>query len=210
MEFEQNYDNDYYDPARFNDRDYDGGIDYSNREETGITATNLSWKVQSNSMFEDMRQNNEYDYDERDQDEGYENGERGQNHNYNPSEKRNNTDWDRINDGIAGYGLAKGVKTSLIEEAGKLSALTKTTSNYLKLFKGAGYVAAGINTTYTAINAGSYYSNGGTEWQVGAKAALDVTMTAVSFMGPVGFGLSMTYFLLDTAGAFGEFGQITP
>lgn len=57
---------------------------------------------------------------------------------------------------------------------------------------------------------GSYYYNGGTYWQVGAKAGLDVTMTIVGFFGPVGFGISATYFLLDATGSFGEFGQIKP
>lgn len=49
---------------------------------------------------------------------------------------------------------------------------------------------------------GSYYYNDGTDWQVGAKAGLDVTMTVVGFLGPVGFGISATYFLLDTTGSF--------
>lgn len=56
-----------------------------------------------------------------------------------------------------------------------------------------------------------YYYNGGTDWQVGTKATLDVIMTGVGFLGPIGFGISATYFILDvTSGGFGGFGEIKP
>lgn len=91
------------------------------------------------------------------------------------------------------------------------NTLGKTGAQYLKYAKGLGYVGAGLTTTYSIANAGAYYYNGGEDWQVGAKATLDVIMTGVGFLGPIGFGVSATYFILDNAtGNFGGFGQIKP
>ncbi len=90
------------------------------------------------------------------------------------------------------------------------NTLGKTGAQYLKYAKGLGYVGAGLTTTYSAYNAGSYYYNGGTDWQVGTKATLDVIMTGVGFFGPIGFGISATYFIVDAAGGFGDFGEIKP
>jgi len=60
--------------------------------------------------------------------------------------------------------------------------------------------------------AGNYYMNGGTNSSVGIKASLDIIMGGVGFLGPIGFGLSATYFLLDAVGAFGGYGDplLTP
>jgi hypothetical protein len=90
------------------------------------------------------------------------------------------------------------------------NTLGKTGAQYLKYAKGLGYVGAGLTTTYSAYNAGSYYYNGGTDWQVGTKATLDVIMTGVGFLGPIGFGISATYFIVDATGCFGDFGEIKP
>jgi hypothetical protein len=87
------------------------------------------------------------------------------------------------------------------------NTLGKTGAQYLKYAKGLGYVGAGLTTTYSAVNAGSYYYNGGTDWQVGTKATLDVIMTGVGFLGPIGFGISAIYFIVDAAGGFGDFGE---
>lgn len=35
-------------------------------------------------------------------------------------------------------------------------------------------------------------------------------MTGVGFLGPIGFGISVAYFIVDTAGGFGSFGEIKP
>ncbi len=112
--------------------------------------------------------------------------------------------------GIAAFTTTNGVKTELIEFAGKSAPLGKAGAQYLKYAKGLGYVGAGLSTTYTIANAGTYYYNGGTDWQVGAKATLDVIMTGVGFLGPIGLGISATYFIIDAAGGFGDFGEIKP
>ncbi len=116
----------------------------------------------------------------------------------------------KTNTGIGAFTTANGVKTELIEFAGKSASLGKTGAQYLKYAKGLGYVGAGLSTTYTVANAGTYYYNGGTDWQVGTKATLDVIMTGVGFLGPIGFGISATYFIVDAAGGFGDFGEIKP
>ena len=120
-------------------------------------------------------------------------------------------DWvNKTNIGIGAFTTANGVKTELIEFAGKSASLGKSGAQYLKYAKGLGYVGAGLTTTYTSANAGIYYYNGGTDWQVGAKATLDVVMTGVTFLGPIGLGISATYFIVDVAGGFGDFGEIKP
>jgi hypothetical protein len=89
--------------------------------------------------------------------------------------------------------------------------LGKTGAGYLKYIKGIGYVGAGLTTAYSAANAGLYYYNGGTDWQVGTKSALNAIMTGVGFFGPFGFGISATYFIIDAAtDGFGGFGEIKP
>ena len=140
-----------------------------------------------------------------------------------------------VNIGINAFGVANSAKTELIDYAVRsnyksartwsefnnlrssqqawrtTNTLGKTGANYLKYAKGLGYVGAGLTTTYSAANAGMYYYNGGTDWQVGTKATLDVIMTGVGFLGPIGFGISASYFILDTTtGGFGGFGQIKP
>jgi len=101
--------------------------------------------------------------------------------------------------GISAFGIANGAKTSLIEYAGKNGGLSKGVGNYLKFFKRAGIIGAGLTTSYSLYNTGVYYYNGGDDWQVGVKAGLDIIMTGVGFLGPIGFGISATYFILDYA-----------
>ena len=140
-----------------------------------------------------------------------------------------------VNTGIGAFNAANGLKSELIEYAVRsnyksartwsefnnlrssqqawrtTNTLGKTGASYLKYAKGLGYVGAGLTTTYSAANAGMYYYNGGTDWQVGTKATLDVIMTGVGFLGPIGFGISASYFILDAAtGGFGGFGQVKP
>ncbi len=89
------------------------------------------------------------------------------------------------------------------------NTLGKTGVGYLKFAKGLGVVGAGATVTYSVANAGTYYYNGGTDWKVGAKATLDVVMTGVGFLGPIGFAISASYFLIDAAtDSFGGFGKI--
>ncbi|MDB4582939.1 hypothetical protein N9164_07300 [Draconibacterium sp.] len=129
--------------------------------------------------------------------------------------------------GVGAFGVANGGKTELVDWAvrdkaglsrnqyNKLSPARKAvlqrnavgSAKYLKYAKGLGYVGAGVTTTITTVNAISYYQNDGTDWQVGAKASLDVIMTGVGFLGPIGFGISATYFIVDAAGGFGDFGE---
>lgn len=143
-----------------------------------------------------------------------------------------NFDWKSINTKIAAFGLGNGIKTELFNytirnnyksaktwsEFNKLSprqqawrannTLGKFGSNYLKAAKGLGVLGATATTSYTVYNTYDYYKNGGTDGSVFAKAALDTVMTGVGFLGPIGFGISATYFILDSAGAFGDFGKI--
>jgi hypothetical protein len=137
--------------------------------------------------------------------------------------------------GIGGFGLANSAKTELIDYAVRSSyksasswsqfnnlrstqqawrmtnTLSKTGADYLKFAKGLGYVGAGITTAYSVTNMGAYYYNGGTDMTVLAKSSLDIIMTGVGFIGPIGLGISAAYFILDAStDGFGGFGQIKP
>ena len=54
-------------------------------------------------------------------------------------------------------------------------------------------------TSYTIslYNTSEYYLNGGTDWRIGAKTVLDLSMTALSFCSPIGFTISSMYFIID-------------
>jgi len=84
-----------------------------------------------------------------------------------------------------------------------------TGASVLKYAKGLGIGAAVATSIYSGYNTYNYYNNGGTDMSVGIKSALDITMTGVGFLGPIGFGISVTYFVLDTAtDGFGGYGKI--
>jgi len=140
-----------------------------------------------------------------------------------------------VNTGIGAFNAANSLKTQLIEYAVRsnyksastwsefnnlrssqqtwrtTNTLGKTGASYLKYVKGLGYIGAGLTTAYSVTNTYNYYNSGGTDWSVYTKSGLDVIMTGVAFLGPIGFGISATYFILDTStGSFGGFGQIKP
>lgn len=117
-------------------------------------------------------------------------------------------DWQKINTGIGAFGVGNGVKTGLIEYAGKTTELSKGTTNYLKFFKGAGVAGGMVSSTISISNAYNYYNNGGENSAVLIKTTLDVIMTGVGFLGPIGLGVSTAYFILDYAtDGFGGYGN---
>lgn len=140
-----------------------------------------------------------------------------------------------VNTGIGAFNATNGLKSELFEYAVRsnyksartwsefnnlrssqqvwrtTNTLGKTGASYLKYAKGLGYVGAGLTTAYSVTSAYNYYNNGGSDWSVYTKSGIDVIMTGVGFLGPIGFGISATYFILDaTTGGFGGFGQIKP
>jgi hypothetical protein len=66
-----------------------------------------------------------------------------------------------------------------------------------------------VTTSVISIGrAANYYNNGGSGSAVGIKATLDIAMGIVGFLGPVGFLISTTYFILDVAtDGFGGYGD---
>ena len=121
--------------------------------------------------------------------------------------------------GLSAFGVANSAKENLIEQTAKSAlkgtadeslsgtkavskAFGKDVGRYFKYVKGAGVAGAAVSSGVTVYSAADYYINGGTSLKVGAKAALDVTMTAIGFCGPIGFGVSAAYFLLDVS--FGD------
>lgn len=119
-----------------------------------------------------------------------------------------NVNLGEINQDIGAYGLANGIKTELIDIAAKSGTITQSTKNYVNTFKvlgkGLGVASAGISV-YGGLK---YYADGGQDVEVGIKAGLDTTMALIgAFGGPIGFGISGAYFILDYAtDGFGGYG----
>jgi len=147
------------------------------------------------------------------------------------SKALNNVNWERVNQGLGAFGFGNDVKTQLIDfavrknagltvrefralnavtqEARTIEALGSSGSKYLKAVKGLGTVVTIATTAYSTVNTINYYQNGGNDWKVGVKYGLDLAMTGVGFLGPVGFGISAAYFILDSAtDGFNGFGEI--
>ncbi|QHL87954.1 hypothetical protein GU926_11140 [Nibribacter ruber] len=76
-------------------------------------------------------------------------------------------------------------------------------------FKVAGLALSAVSAGVTIGLAVNYYSNGGVGHDVMLKAGLDLAMAGVGLMGPIGFGISTAYFIADTAGVFGDWGDPT-
>jgi hypothetical protein len=141
----------------------------------------------------------------------------------------------KVNTSVNAFGFANGAKTEMMDYAFRTNyssartwsqfnnlrasqqsrritnTLGNTGANYLKGAKALGVLGAAVSTIYTGTKTFNYYRSGGNDWSVYTKAGLDVIMTGVGFMGPVGFGISATYFIIDTTtGGLGGFGQIKP
>lgn len=119
--------------------------------------------------------------------------------------------WNNVNTGIGAFDVGQGAKGELIRYAAKSSPAINDLK-YVKGMKVLGGVTFGVSSAISVGLAGNYYVNGGTNSSVGIKASLDIIMGGVGFLGPIGFGVSATYFLLDAGGAFGGYGDplLTP
>ena len=75
-----------------------------------------------------------------------------------------------------------------------------------------GYATFGVSSAISVGLMVNYYRNRGTENSVWMKTALDVGMGYIGYLGPIGFGVSSTYFPLDAGGAFQGWGDplLTP
>ncbi len=114
--------------------------------------------------------------------------------------------WNNLNTGIGAFDVGQGAKGELINYAVKSSPAI----NDLKYVKGMKVLGGATFVTSSVISGGlaiNYYNNGGTNNSVWMKSALDIGMGYVGFLGPIGFGVSATYFLLDAGGAFQGWGD---
>ena len=84
-------------------------------------------------------------------------------------------------------------------EALEITALGTSGTKYLKAVKGIGLIGAAVSISISSYKAINYYAHGGKGYTVGAKAGLDIIMTGVGFLGPIGFGISAAYFIIDAA-----------
>ena len=115
-----------------------------------------------------------------------------------------------VKGGLIDYAVANsaGKSISVLKRADFVAALSKTGANYVRAFKVAGGVTFGVSTVIPAGLATNYYMNGGADYSVGIKSTIDIAMGVVRFLGPIGFGISATYFIIDAAsGGFGGYGD---
>ena len=135
--------------------------------------------------------------------------------------------------GLNVFGVANGAKTNLIEAAVRYNfsdnqmwhqfsgldkaeralryekALGKTVGGYLKIASKTNVIVGAASASISLYNGYAYCRNGGQDWQVYAKIGLDIAMTGIGFLGPVGFAISSTYFIIDVStSGFGGFGKI--
>ena len=110
---------------------------------------------------------------------------------------------------VGAFGVVNGIKTNLVEWGMKGADWGKAGAKYLKYVKRAGTVGFVVNFVISGYGSYDYYYNqNGTDWQVGAKATLDVAMGAAAFVWPYGTAISGAYFILDAStGGFGGWGD---
>lgn len=85
-------------------------------------------------------------------------------------------------------------------------ALGETGAMYLKGSKIVGGAASVTSATLEILDYVTSTIDNGFNWWNTMKFAMDMSMTIVGFIGPVGFTISATYFILDaTTNGFGGF-----
>ena len=92
-----------------------------------------------------------------------------------------------------------------LSKAQYVNALTKEGYGMLRGVKGLGVAGAIVSVGTTAYKTFNYRLEGGSDPNVFAKSTLDAVMVGVGFLGPVGFGISTVYFIVDlsTNGLYG-------
>ena len=117
--------------------------------------------------------------------------------------------WTKANTVIGAVDVSNGLKAEMISLASKSAPAV----NQLRYVRGVRLLGHGTFAASGFISSGLayyYYSNGGTDASIAIKAGLDILMSAAAYAGPVGLGISATYFIVDAAGIFGDFGNPLP
>src|SRR5690606_16239269 len=129
--------------------------------------------------------------------------------------------WDKINTAFGALGFANGLNTELLEHVVKtgssqsggraeLQTLGKTGTRYLHAAKGFSRGIFAVTIANSGVQtwnawAGSdmdVFSNQNNKWGVTCRAMLDIGMGYAAFLGPTGFGITDSYFILDAVGVF--------
>ncbi len=134
--------------------------------------------------------------------------------------------------GLNGFSLSNGVKTNLFDAVVRYNfsdsqkwyqfrklgderkiriekTLGRVGSKYLKMSKMLGGAASVTSTVIEITNYGIYTTTNGFDWMVTTKFGMDLIMTGVGLLGPVGLIVSTSYFILDvTTDGFGGFGKM--
>lgn len=77
------------------------------------------------------------------------------------------------------------------------NTLGKSGAQYLKYAKNLNIGITIASVAHTSWEAWKYYRDGGRDWRVGVKAGADLAMTGIGTLGPIGFGISAGYFIID-------------
>ena len=97
------------------------------------------------------------------------------------------------------------VLTGNLTKAQYVEALTKVGNGTMKVVRGMGVAGAFVSVGSTAYQTFNYRLEGGRDPNVFVKSTLDAVMVGVGFLGPIGFGISTVYFIVDlsTDGFYG-------
>ena len=91
----------------------------------------------------------------------------------------------------------------------QVNTLGMTGTKYLKASKLAGKACVLLSTGVEVSQLYNYYESGGLDANVYAKSTLDIAMGVVGLCGPIGFGISLTYFVIDlTTDGFNGWGKM--
>ncbi len=100
--------------------------------------------------------------------------------------------------------------TGKLTQTQYVSALSKGGTAVMNAHKFGGSACVALSAGIEAFQLFDYRMNGGRDINVYAKSSLDIVMGLVGLWGPIGFGISLAYFVTDLAtDGFNGWGQIT-
>lgn len=115
---------------------------------------------------------------------------------------------EKINKNIGAYEVGHGFKEETFNYLSKIDN-TITNEPYFKIMKGAGkglFIAQTIISGYQGIYA--FVEDNPNKWGVAGKATLDITIGVISaYTGPIGWVAGTIYFIGDTQGWWGTWGE---
>ena len=108
------------------------------------------------------------------------------------------------------YGVSSLKASSGLSKTQYVNALTKEGYVLMRASKLAGKACFALSAGTEVLQLIDYGINGGKDFNVYAKGLVDIAMGAVGFLGPIGLGISIAYFVVDlSTDGLNGWGKIT-